>query len=92
MDTNNSNHQTMQSYYQKGYAEGYKRHKNNADAQREAEHEYMYNVLIVIFVFVIFIVGVICMYGKNAGINSRYEGDCLIDLATSYQSRDCLVN
>ena len=87
---NDSNQQTMQSYYQKGYAEGYKRHKNNADTRRKAEHEYMYNVLIVIFIFVIFIGGVICMYGKNAGINSRYEGDCLIDLATSYQSHDCL--
>lgn len=91
MVKNNSEH-IIHSYYQKGYADGYKRHKDHSESQREEDYQYMYNVLIVIVIFGIFLVAIVYTYGKNAGINSHYQGDCLIDLATSYQPHDCLVN
>jgi len=88
----NNNSRTLHSYYQKGYADGYKRYKDYTDSQREEDSQYMYNVIIVIVIFCIFLIGIVLMYGKNAGINSKYEGDCLIDLATSYQPHHCLDN
>lgn len=92
MSKNNSEHRVMHSYYQKGYADGYKRHKDHSNSQREEDYEYMYNVLIVIIVFGIFMIAIVYAYSKNAGINSHYDGDCLLDIATSYQPRDCLIN
>jgi hypothetical protein len=92
MVKNNSDRHIIQSYYQKGYAHGYKRHKNHSDSQKAEDDEYIYNALIVISVFCILLVTIVFTYVKNAGGNSHYQGDCLLDLATSYQPRDCLVN
>lgn len=92
MTKNNSVSIDHHSLYQKGYADGYKRHNNHSLALREEDYQYMQNVLIVIIVFGIFLIAIVYTYSKNTGINSHYRDDCLIDLATSYQSRDCLLN
>jgi hypothetical protein len=52
----------------------------------------MYNVIMVLILFSIFLGIVVYSYGKHAGLHSQYEGDCLIDLATSYQAGNCLNN
>ena len=82
----------MHAYYQKGYKDGYNRHKVHIDSQREEEISYMYNTMIVIIIFVVFIAIIVYTYGVNSGINSLYKGDCLLDIATTYQPHHCLDN
>lgn len=90
MDTDYS---TLHAYYQKGYADGYKRYKNHIkNKQYDENQQYVYNVIIVVIIFSILLGIVVYSYGKDAGLHSQYEGDCLIDLATSYQAGNCLNN
>jgi hypothetical protein len=84
----NSENRIYQSYYQKGYSDGYKRLKDNLETQKEQDIIYIYNVALLIVIFCIFLFSVY-FYG-HTGIHSNYEGDCLIDLATSYQAGNCL--
>ena len=88
----NTENRIYQSYYQKGYADGYKRLKDNLETQKEQDSQYIYNVALLITIFLIFLFSVVYFYGNNIGIHTNYEGDCLIDLTTSYYPGNCLNN
>jgi hypothetical protein len=77
--------------YQRGYADGYKRHNQLTRSRSESEYQYVWNVVFVITIFVLFLIGILYTYNSDAGKYSHYEGDCLIDLATTYSSK-CLDN
>lgn len=81
-----------QTRYQRGYADGYRRHNQLAKIRHEIEHQQFWNIAFVIIVFLLFLMGILYTYGSDAGKNSHYEGDCLIDIATTYTSSHCLDN
>ena len=60
--------------------------------KKTLNNKYVYNVVFVIFIFFIFIIGSTYFYDTTHNRNSHYSGDCLIDLATNYQSHNCLDN
>ncbi len=75
--------------YQKGYADGYRR-LLNMTTQKVEEYQYMYNVLLVLFLFLIFILITVYMYyPKIIRWDSNYEGDCLLDLSSTYHTEGC---
>jgi hypothetical protein len=80
----------VQYYYQKGYANGYKRHKEHMDSEKNADVSYIYNVLIILLIFVILIVGIVLTYKAGAGSESNYKNDCLLRLTTIYEPGHCL--
>lgn len=80
----------MQLNYQRGYADGYRRHKQHLSAEIDHDILYMYNVVIVITIFIIFITIIILAYSPTAGIMSNYKNDCLLNIATTYQPKHCL--
>ena len=80
----------IQLNYQRGYADGYRRHKEHLSAQVDGEISYMYNVVVVIIIFVVFITIIILAYSPTAGIMSNYKNDCLLDIATTYLPKHCL--
>lgn len=75
--------------YQRGYANGYKRHK-----QHETQKIYSYtsNVSIICLIFVLLILIALYLLGTKTGIDSNYKGNCLIDLTTVFRSEGCLDN
>ena len=66
--------------------------QKNIFKDRNVKNTYIYNIIIVIIIFILLILVIISTYKKDAGINSHYKGDCLIDLATSYHTHNCLDN
>lgn len=91
MSYNNSHNAINNMAYQRGYANGYKRHNQLMQSRNENEYQYIWNVIFVITFFALFLVGILYTYSDDAGKYSHYEGDCLIDLATTYSSK-CLDN
>jgi len=87
--TENNMHDN-QYYYQKGYANGFKRYRESFDSQKNDEVTYIYTVLIIVVIFVLFIVFIVMTYGSHEGMRSNYKGDCLIDISTYYKPNDCL--
>jgi hypothetical protein len=78
--------------YQKGYADGYKRHRVHILSQHEIEYNYFINVFFVFFCFIFFIIITVYVYNTKSGINSNYKGECLNNLATNYMAEGCLDN
>jgi hypothetical protein len=86
------NHQSVLDHvYQKGYADGYRRHNQLTNNRTENESTQIWNVIFVITIFMLFLLGIFYTYNAELGKYSHYEGDCLIDLATTYSSK-CLDN
>lgn len=78
--------------YQRGYADGYRRNNKLEQTKREKESQRFWNITYAIIIFLLFLIGILYTYNKDAGKNSHYEGDCLIDIATTYTSSHCLDN
>lgn len=82
-----------QKYYQKGYADGYKRFRTNKKQIEQNDNtKYMHIVglLLVIFMLFILIVGYMHNPRRHPHImNSNNRDNCLLDLATTYHT-ECL--
>lgn len=79
-----------QRYYQKGYADGYKRYHNRTKTEQEKTN-YMYTVGLVLVIFVLFILIAAYMYNPHImNPGSNYKDDCLLDLVTTYHTEGCL--
>lgn len=77
-----------QDQYQKGYADGYKRHKEHIEAQTEAS--YYINVAVIVLLFILLMIVTLYVVNTRSGVESHYKGDCLIDLVTTYKTEGCL--
>jgi hypothetical protein len=76
MVTENNIHDN-QYYYQKGYANGFKRYRESFDSQKDNELSYIYTVLTIIVIFIGMIGLIVMTYGSHEGMRSNYKDDCL---------------
>ena len=79
-----------QDQYQKGYADGYKRHKEHMKTLAQSGTSYYLNVAVIVVLFMILMIALIYIFNTRTGIKSHYKGDCLIDLVTTYTTDGCL--
>lgn len=80
-----NNDQTIYNY-QRGYADGYRRHHQHSNSIKN--DDYYYTVFIIIIIFVIFILVSIWFYGSQVR-ESKFTGDCLLDFTSTYRTEGC---
>lgn len=81
----------LNHYYQRGYADGYRRYGQISQQKKDNNYQYLSNTFIVLLIFFLFLAAVAYIYTiRNKA--SLYEGDCLLDITTSYMPGNCLDN
>ena len=64
---------------------------NNSNTETWYDYQYLYTVLFVISMFILLTLCVMYLFDSKIP-GTHYEGNCLLDLATTYRTKGCLDN